>query len=299
MRSPCRQQGRDCSLAGGAHARNCFLACSRDLGYHAESDQLTLIWTRVRASSRLNRRSRLSADELRLYYREWEGFADGVSAGSPASLGRAMQVVSGEGPQNKWIYMVLQELYVTMALTGTGVGLGIAFVVLLLATRNLITTTLCIVTIGCVLVCVVGSTVAMGWQLGSVEALCFMTLPGFAVDYVVHLGFSYMKGTSSSSSLHRAHVALQEMGISVFWGMATSLIASVILATCQLQVLSKFGLFFMLTIVLAYLWTVLFLMPLLATLGPRSESPPQPKQGAVELRQGKDPGARQVTRQGL
>jgi hypothetical protein len=146
-----------------------------------------------------------------------------------------MQIVAGEGPQNKWIYMVLQELYVTMALTGIGIGLAIAFVVLLLATRNLITATLCIITIGCVLVCVMGSTVAMGWQLGSVEALCFMTLTGFAVDYVVHLAHSYM-AANTGSSLERTHAALQEMGISVFWGMATSFIASLVLATCQLQV---------------------------------------------------------------
>ena len=38
--------------------------------------------------------------------------------------------------------------------------------------------------------------------------------------------------------------------------------------------LAKFGLFFMLTISFSYLWSVLFLMPLLATIGPRSECPP-------------------------
>lgn len=284
---------------GAQVAANGGFQWDRDLGYQVDGGgEVTIIWARVRASTKLNRRSRLAADELRVYYQEWEDFADGVSARSPASLGNAMQVLSGEGPNNKWIYMVLQELYVSMALIGIGLGLGIAFVVLLLATRNLITTILCIVTIGCVLVCVIGSTVAMGWQLGSVEALCFMTLTGFAVDYVVHLAHSYMEA-NSGSSLERAHRALQEMGISVFWGMATSFIASVILATCQLQVLSKFGLFFMLTIVLAYLWTVLFLMPLLATLGPRSDSPPKPTQGAVEMRQDQGMSKRVFTRQTL
>jgi predicted RND superfamily exporter protein len=63
-------------------------------------------------------------------------------------------------------------------------------------------------------------------------------------------------------------------------------------------VLSKFGLFFMLTIVLAYLWTVLFLMPLLATLGPRSDSPPKTKQEAVQMQRGQEPGARAATVQG-
>jgi hypothetical protein len=207
----------------------------QDIGYYSEGGEVTIRWTRLRADSLVNRRSRQSAAALRVYYEEWEEFVLGINVGAPASLGNAMQVVKGEGPQNKWIYMVLQELYISMALSGIGVGLAIAFGVLLLATHNLITTTLCIITIGCVLVCVVGSTVAMGWQLGSVEALCFMTLTGFAVDYVVHLAHSYM-ATDTGNSLQRTHSALQEMGISVLWGMATSIIASLILATCQLQV---------------------------------------------------------------
>lgn len=43
-----------------------------------------------------------------------------------------MQVSEGVGPQNKWIYMMIQELYVNMALSGIAVGLAIAFAVLLL-----------------------------------------------------------------------------------------------------------------------------------------------------------------------
>ena len=58
------------------------------------------------------------------------------------------------------------------------------------------------------------------------------------------------------------------MGISVFWGMLTSMISAAALAPCQIQFLSKFGIFFLLTISYAYLWSVLFLMPLLACIGP-------------------------------
>ena len=51
--------------------------------------------------------------------------------------------------------------------------------------------------------------------------------------------------------------------------LLTSLISAGVLATCQLQTLSKFGVFFALTILYAYLWSMFFLMPLLATLGPQ------------------------------
>jgi len=184
-------------------------------------------------------------------------------------------VAVGEDPggqpraQNKWINMVLQELYVRMSTVGVVIGISIAFVVLVLSTRNLLAASISVLSIACALVTVIGITVAMGWELGASEAICLMTLTGFAVDYVVHLSHSYMESTSHSP-LERTHDALRDMGISVFWGMLTSFVAALALASCQLQFLSKFGYFFLLTITFAYLWAVLFLMPLLATVGPRS-----------------------------
>merc|ERR1719453_2833377 len=94
-----------------------------------------------------------------------------------------------------------------------------------------------------------------------------MILPGFAVDYVVHLAHAYME-SGRKDRLERVHDSLRDLGISVFWGMLTSLLAAVTLATCSIQSLSKFGTFFALTISYAYLWSVLFLMPLLALIGP-------------------------------
>ena len=174
---------------------------------------------------------------------------------------------ANSGRSNKWIFMTVQEAYVRMALIGAGVGLAIATIVLLFSTRNIIVTACCMGTIGAALASVLGTIVAMGWQLGSNESLCIMVLCGFAVDYVVHLSHSYMESTSMTR-LERVHDALRDMGISVFWGMLTSMFAAAALASCQIQFLSKFGIFFMLTISYAYLWSVLFLMPCLAFIGP-------------------------------
>ena len=65
------------------------------------------------------------------------------------------------------------------------------------------------------------------------------------------------------------HDALKSLGVSVFWGMLTSPrpSAAPCLRRARLQFLAKFGTFFRLTILWAYLWAVLFLMPLLATTG--------------------------------
>ena len=240
-----------------------------DVGWRKVDDVMKIAWVKIRAQSKLKESSFLAASQTREYYNEWQGILAEINAvTSPTPLGSAFQVSGLDvGLSNKWMYMTVQEAYVRMALTGLAVSLIIASVVLLVSTRNVIVTFASMFSIVSALACVVGTIVAMGWELGSNESLCIMILPGFAVDYVVHLSNAYME-SGSKVRLERVHDAVRDLGISVFWGMLTSLLAAIALATCSIQSLSKFGVFFALTISYAYLWSVLFLMPLLAFVGP-------------------------------
>eukprot|EP00964_Phaeocystis_antarctica_P151859 scaffold119540_cov66-Phaeocystis_antarctica.AAC.2 len=244
----------------------------KDIGYVTAADQsLRLRWCKVRASSLIKERASLPAVDLRVIYDQWEALLVTLNEGAPAALGDAMQV-SGIGigaDNNKWLHMVEQETYVRMAITGVLIGLGIALLVLLVATQNLVIGLLSTFTIFAALCSVVGTIVLIGWQLGSAECLSMMILTGFAVDYVVHLAHAYME-SNAPTRLERTHDALRDLGISVFWGMLTSVISAAVLASLQLQFFSKFGTFFLLTIIWSYLWSVLFLMPLLATIGPQA-----------------------------
>ena len=249
-----------------------------DIGWTKDSENLKLQWLKVRAASKISETARLPASQLREHYSTWEAvLAEANTLTTTTPLGKGFQQTGDRsGRDNKWIFMTVQEAYVRMALVGVGVGLGIAAIVLLVATHNLIVSLACIGTIAAALACVLGSIVAMGWKLGQNESLCMMVLTGFAVDYVVHLSHSYME-SSSTMRLDRVHDALRDMGISVFWGMLTSMFAAGVLATCQIQFLYKFGMFFMMTILYAYLWSVLFLMPLLACIGPEPLISPETK----------------------
>ncbi len=247
----------------------------QDLGWEADGNGgLTLKWTRLRVDSLVKENAYLPATQLRELFNEWEDLVAQLNLNAPDSLGLAMHISSQEitGGDNKWLHMILQETYVQMALTGLGVGLSIAFVVLLISTQNLIVAFLSIFTIVCSLNCVIGGIVMRGWQLGSAESLSMMILTGFAVDYVVHLSHAYME-SRKALPVERVHDALRDLGISVFWGMLTSIISAYVLSTLQLQFFAKFGLFFLLTIIWSYLWAVLFLMPLLAFIGPHGTGP--------------------------
>ena len=58
------------------------------------------------------------------------------------------------------------------------------------------------------------SAVMLGWELGTVESICFTIVAGFSVDYVVHLAHAYVHSTSPTRA-ERVRDALAEMGISV------------------------------------------------------------------------------------
>merc|ERR1719247_3754198 len=108
----------------------------------------------------------------------------------------------------------------------------------------------------------------IGWELGNMESICLVILAGFCIDYIVHLTHSYMEADDRSDRIERVHDAMKYMGVSVISGCITSLGASFVLFFCSLQFFVVFGIFFFATIFWAWTWANLFLMPLLAIVGP-------------------------------
>ncbi len=176
-----------------------------------------------------------------------------------------------------------------MALTGVVTGLGVAFLIILLSTRNLIVSLACAFVIAAVICSVLGVLTFSGWELGDVECLSLMILAGLSVDYIVHLAFAYIE-SDKEKRIDRVADALAHLGISVFCGMASTFFAAISLVTCQLQIFAKFGTFLMATVLFSYFWSSVFLMSVLATIGPElaggvSTAPPMKggTQSRVEL----------------
>merc|ERR1711966_527070 len=85
---------------------------------------------------------------------------------------------------------------------------------------------------------------------GSIESTLIGIIAGFSVDYVVHLAHAYE--IASGDTYARVTEAFSDLGISVFNGMITSVLAKIPLFFCSLQFFAKFGTFLCLTI--AYSW---------------------------------------------
>lgn len=210
-------------------------------------------------SSLLDPRSMRAESEVRIHYDKFIEFAK--------ELDKTMEDVCQSKTimtdlDQKFIFMNNQRIYRTSAVTGSMLGALIAFVVIFISTRKLhisIFSTLCIL---CILVGVIGSVTMLGWKLGTIEAILISILAGFSVDYVIHLAHAYVHAEGDTDA--RVKAAYGDMGVSVFSGMLTSVVASIPLFFCTLTFFAKFGTFLCLTIVLSWIFANFGFMCLLA-----------------------------------
>jgi len=70
-------------------------------------------------------------------------------------------------------------------------AIAFAFLILLIATQNIILAILAIVCVAVVILSVVGIMVLKGWELGVSESISVVIMIGLSVDYVVHLAADY------------------------------------------------------------------------------------------------------------
>merc|ERR1711907_273681 len=158
------------------------------------------------------------------------------------------------------------------AVSGAAIGSVVAFVVILLATWEIIIAVSSFATIACILISVLAMGRVAGYELGTITSISITILAGFSVDYVVHLAHAYQT-SSLPTRQEKAQEALEVIGVSVFSGMLTSLLASLALLVCVLQFFAKFGFFLIFTVCWAWVWGNFFFMSLMFVFGPDDSMP--------------------------
>merc|ERR1719242_845816 len=128
----------------------------------------------------------------------------------------------------RWWILATEAAFISSALSGIVIALPLAFVVLLISTRNWIISIFAILD---VLGVISGELCVMyiaGWKFGLTESIACIMVIGFSVDYVVHLGNSYLE-SNGESRMERLSFALLTMGVSVVSGAATTMLAGFML----------------------------------------------------------------------
>lgn len=91
-----------------------------------------------------------------------------------------------------WAWMQTEQAFFEGVRLGVSISGFLAFLILLIATRNVLISLYAIKSVIFIVMCVVAVMVLQDWQLGVSESIAMVIIIGFSVDYVVHLAAHYV-----------------------------------------------------------------------------------------------------------
>ena len=204
------------------------------------------------------------ASRRRLLYDRWEQLVDELNDAAPPTAKHASQSAS-----TLWIVMALQELLVRYALLVVVCSVAVGFVFVLLATRSLLLSLLCTLTISAVVASWSGVLLLCGafdQGLGIVESLVLMVSVGLMLDPITHVAFAFSEARGTPEE--RLASALSVIGISVLASCVSTAGSCAIMAVATIVLFSRFALLFCSLMGVTLLYANAFLAPLLLILGP-------------------------------
>mmetsp|Transcript_41135 Transcript_41135/g.62528 ORF Transcript_41135/g.62528 Transcript_41135/m.62528 type:complete len:133 (+) Transcript_41135:2456-2854(+) len=110
-----------------------------------------------------------------------------------------------------------EKAFMSSAFQGMGIATFFAYIVLIIATRNIVQATLSLICVVSIMATVLGIMQLKGWEIGVSESLAMVILIGFSVDYTVHLSADYMHAAHQSRH-DKIKQAYTEMGVSIMSG---------------------------------------------------------------------------------
>jgi len=149
--------------------------------------------------------------------------------------------------------------------------LPLAFIVLLISTRNWIISIFAILDIIGVISCELCAFYVFQWKFGVVESVAVIMIIGFSVDYVVHLANSYLE-SNGESRMERLSFALLTMGVSVVSGAMTTVLSGLMLVFPAYIFFYRMGWIIVSTVLFALMWALVFFASIVALAGPEGDS---------------------------
>merc|ERR1711988_796301 len=190
---------------------------------------------------------------------EWSKLADAYNDANPNA--RAVQFCS------YWYWMDAALAIVQSSISGVTISIVFAFVVLVIANRNMLVPVLAIGCIIGILFLISFMIVIQGKTVGFMEAICLIIAIGLSVDYIVHLCHAYMESTKSSRE-DRSRDSATSMGVSVVSGAITTFGAAVFLLFTKMTFFKEFGNFMAMTVVFSIFFALTLFMALMTEFGP-------------------------------
>lgn len=119
-------------------------------------------------------------------YLKWEAYFQAFRESAPLGL-KSCEQTGGI----YWAWMASERAFVISAVQGIIIATVFAFLILLVATRNILLATISIFCVAIVIISVVAIMSLKGWEFGVSESISVVIIIGLSVDYVVHLAADY------------------------------------------------------------------------------------------------------------
>merc|ERR1712187_154254 len=152
-------------------------------------------------------------------------------------------------------------------------GVPVCFVVLLIATQNVIISFYAVSSVGMIVLCVLGfCKEPMGYALGIGESVAGVIVIGYSVDYVVHLAHMYGEAVhyGYETRQDRAEFAARSMGSTVLFGALTTAGSGAVMFFCFFTFFFKMAVLICVTILFSFLFSLGFFMGLVWLIGPEN-----------------------------
>ncbi len=167
-----------------------------------------------------------------------------------------------------WWWYDTNEQMVKTATGAVAIALAFSAVIVLLSSRSL---TLTLLSFGCILYVLAATTaslVALGWDLGFLESICFAILVGISCDFIIHFGHAYIHQNGSVSKEIRSKFALIHMGPSILAAAVTTFASSIMMLFCKIVFFTKFAMILFMTILHATIGSFVVYIVLTTIFGP-------------------------------
>ena len=161
----------------------------------------------------------------------------------------------------------IQESLATGTPVSIGLSLGVAALVLLLTTRNLLITLYAMLSISATVFVTIGGLVLMGWELNILESTVMSLAVGLSVDFTIHYGVAYRIAPHKDRA-SRSRFAMTQLTSAITTAALSTFIAGAVMLPSSVLCYRQIAIFLTLVMTVSWFYANFFFMSLCRAVGP-------------------------------
>ena len=206
-----------------------------------------------------------------LNYESINDFWNRVNEWGYAKMKDAPQPIAGgwfaSYTQNQLFYFDLQHSLVTGTPFSIGMSLGVASVVLLLTTWDILITLYAVLSISGTVFLTIGTLVLIGWEMNILESTIMSLAVGLSVDFTIHYGVAYRIAPAKDRA-SRSEYAMKQLTSAITTAAFSTFVAGACMIPATVLSYQQIGIFLTLIMTVSWTYGTFFFMSLCRVIGP-------------------------------